>query len=260
MKKMKIFAKKPLKARGVQMKKLIALFLVFAFAFSTFYALNSVFTVAAITSSNWDAATASAVAAGMRWDFPGAENYNASAYRLLLWQRYQDKIPTYVYGLLSPNPVGVNQEMTITMFNPVVPPAGTAENTVRYQYLITVTDPEGVKTTIPATGTITSDATGTAYTKYTPTKVGNYSVTIKFNELFYRWYELSGKQVSYAYTLSQKDYYGVTLLESTNTYTLVVQTEHVSPTAITDYPLPTEYWTRPIEGQNQAWGQIHQTG
>jgi outer membrane protein assembly factor BamB len=52
------------------------------------------------------------------------------------------------------------------------------------------------------------------------------------------------------------DYYGITLQSSNRTYTVTVQEEPVYPTAITSYPLPTEYWNRPIEGQNNHWGQI----
>jgi hypothetical protein len=43
-------------------------------------------------------------------------------------------------------------------------------------------------------------------------------------------------------------------LASNATATLTVQAEPVAP--IGDYPLPTSYWTRPIEGQNTAWSQI----
>jgi len=221
-------------------------------AFALFLMLAMTVSLVALpTAYAWDDATTAAVNAGMKWDFPGAENYNASATRLLLWQRYKDKIPTVVYGVLSPNPVGVGQQMTMLLFNPVAPPGSLDPgNEVRWEYSVAITDPDGQTERLPATGTITSDATGTAYTTYTPRKVGNYSVTIKFHELFYRWYEGPG------YNLNLRDYYGVTFLESTEKYTLVVQEEQVVPTAITSYPLPTEYWTRPIEGQNNAWGQI----
>ncbi len=226
---------------------ILALFLIFAIALPSICSLNTFPTTAAATASpNWNAATASAVAAGMKWDFPSAENYNASDNRLLLWNRYQDKIPTYVYGVVSPNPVGVGQEVSIVLFNPVTPPAGTDENGIRYYFNVIVTDPDGVNTTLPSSGTIKSDSTGTAYTKFTPTKIGNYTVTVKFNSLFYEWYDTS----------SYRDYWGVTLMESTHSYRLTVQQDAVIPTAITGYPLPTEYWSRPIEGQNQAWAQI----
>ncbi len=178
---------------------------------------------------------------GMYWDLP----VEPSSIRLLLWERYADEIPTYVYGVLAPNPVGVGQLMTIVMFNPQVPYGSADANDVRYEYSVDIVDPDGDTLRIPSSGTITSDSTGTSYTTFTPSKVGNHSVTVTFHELFYDW--SAG---------SQANYYGVTLLESTATYTLVVQEEQVEPAAVTIYPLPTEYWTRPIEGQNQEWGRV----
>jgi outer membrane protein assembly factor BamB len=215
----------------------VALFLMFAMAVSIF---------ASPFAYGWNSATQAAVDAGMTWDFPGADGYDASASRLLMWERYGDEVPTWVYGVLSPNPVGVSQQMTIVMFNPQVPHASADANDIRYEYSIDITDPDGEALRIPTSGTIVSDSTGTAYTTFTPSKVGNYTVTIKFHELFYRWYSSS----------SMREFYGVTLLESTRTYTLVVQDEEVIPAAVTVYPLPTEFWLRPIEGQNNAWGAV----
>jgi outer membrane protein assembly factor BamB len=215
----------------------IALIMIFAMSVS-FVAMPSAYA--------WNDATTAAVNAGMKWDFPDAADYDASSIRLLLWERYQDRIPTWVYGVISPNPVGVGQRVTIVMFNPQVPYGAAAANDVRYEYSVTITTPNGNTVRLPASGTIVSDSTGSAYTDYVPDQVGNYSITIKVHELFYRWYQ----------TATFRNYYGVTLLESTHTYTLVVQEEQVDPIAITIYPLPTEYWTRPIEGQNQEWGQV----
>jgi outer membrane protein assembly factor BamB len=223
--------------KGKTMAKALAIFLMFAMAVSIF---------ASPFAYGWNSATQAAVDAGMTWDFPGADGYDASSTRLLLWERYGDEIPTWVYGVLSPNPVGVSQQMTIVMFNPQVPYGSADANDVRYEYSIDITDPDGEDSRLPASGTIVSDSTGTAYTTFTPSKVGNYTITIRFEELFYRWYSSS----------SFRNYYGVTLQESTHTYTLVVQEEEVEPVATTVYPLPTEFWTRPIEGQNNAWGAV----
>ena len=215
----------------------VALFLMFAM-------------IVSITASpfayGWNSATQAAIDAGMTWDFPGSENYNAPSSRLLMWERYADQVPTWTYGVLSPNPVGVGQEMTIVMFNPQVPHASADANDIRYEYSVDITDPDGGTLRIPSSGTIVSDSTGSGYTTFTPSIVGNYSITITFHELFYRWYQ-SG---------SMREFYGVTLLESSRTYTLVVQQEQVQPVAVTVYPLPTEFWTRPIEGQNNAWGAV----
>ncbi len=219
------------------MAKTLAIILMIAMAVSIF---------ASPFAHGWNSETQAAVDAGMTWDFPGADGYDASSTRLLLWERYGDQIPTWTYGVLSPNPVGRGQQMTIVMFNPQVPYGSADANDVRYEYSIDITDPDGDDSRLPASGTIVSDSTGSAYATFTPTKVGNYTITIRFEELFYRWYTSS----------SFRNYYGVTLQESTHTYTLTVQEEQVEPAAVTVYPLPTEFWTRPIEGQNNAWGAV----
>jgi outer membrane protein assembly factor BamB len=189
----------------------------------------------------YDSATQAAINEGMHWDLP----YNASAIRLLMWYRYHDKVPTWVYGVLTPNPVGVGQRISIIMFNPQLPYQAQDTNDIRYEYKLEVTRPDGVKETLPASGTYKSDSTGTTFTFYTPTMTGNYTFNIIFQELYWRW-DFSGA----------RDYYGVTLLSSNRTYVITVQEEPVYPTAVRAYPLPTEYWTRPIEGQNDAWGAI----
>ncbi|MEM3479717.1 MAG: hypothetical protein QXV74_06725, partial [Candidatus Bathyarchaeia archaeon] len=127
----------------------------------------------------------------------------------------------------------------------MVPYQAQDTNDIRYEYKLEVTRPDGVKETLPASGTYKSDSTGTTFAFYTPTMTGNYTFNIIFQELYYRWN-----------TGAQADYYGVTFLSSNRTYVVTVQEEPVHPTAVTAYPLPQEYWTRPIEGQNDAWGAI----
>ena len=195
-----------------------------------------------INGVNYNQPTADAIKAGMKWDL----NANASSIRLLLWSRYQDKIPTWVYSVITPNPVGVGQEFTMVIFNPQLQYQAQDTNDLRYKYHVEVTKPDGTKETIPSSGSLISDSTGTTYTSYTPNQIGNYTVNVVFEELYWRWSTAGAGQ----------DYYGVTLLESSRTYTVTVQQDPVYPTAVTTYPLPTEYWSRPIEGQNNAWGAV----
>ena len=53
-----------------------------------------------------------------------------------------------------------------------------------------------------------------------------------------------------------QDYYGTTYLSSNRTYTVTVQQDPIASTQISYYPLPTEYWSRPIEGQDNTWGAV----
>ena len=207
-------------------------------------------------SAGLDNATTVAKAQGMKWDFSGADNTNASTTRLLMWTRWQDNVPTAVFISVTPKPVGVGQEMTFIFFNPQVP----TPSTDRYLYTITITKPDGTNETLPPTGAqgiynqaiqdgkFVSDSTGAAWTTWTPTQVGNYSATVKF-------WGTAVPHTGYSST-TERDWYGVTLKASTFTTAFTVQQEVVQPTGWTPVPLPTEYWSRPIEGQNTDWYQV----
>jgi hypothetical protein len=200
-------------------------------------------------SAGFDNPTQTAINQGMTWPPPGAENanLNASDTRLLLWNRFQDQIPTHVYLMAAPNPVGVGEVMTMVMFNPQVPPGSVLGGDVAYQYKINVVKPNNDTETLPKTGTFVSDSTGSQFTTYTPDQTGVYKFTVVFQEMFYHWYG----------SRAMNDYYGTTFLESSYTANVTVQeqpSELIGLPAIP--PLPTQYWTRPIEGQNTNWYQV----
>jgi outer membrane protein assembly factor BamB len=173
-------------------------------------------------------------------------DYNASDLRLLMWERYDDHIPTQVYMVMSPNPVGVGQQVSFILFMPQQPRGAMAFGTgsdIRYQYTVDIDKPDGTTQTL---GPITSDSTGTAYTLWSPATAGSYNITVNFLELLYHWSDTS----------DMRDYHGVTYDGASYTKTLVVQEEPVLPTGWEDTPLPTEYWVRPIEGTNTGWYQV----
>jgi outer membrane protein assembly factor BamB len=112
------------------------------------------------------------------------------------------------------------------------------QNDIRFHgYKLTITDPEGNNET--KTWDIVTDTTSSAYTTYTPTKVGTYTLTFEFPGQVYTW--------SGAY---QNDTY----LPSSKTITFTVQEDPIEKTPET--PLPTEYWSRPINGINTAWASL----
>jgi outer membrane protein assembly factor BamB len=201
-----------------------------------------------INGVNYNQDTANAINAGMHWDL----NANASTIRLTLWNRYHDAIPTWVFATISPNPVGVGQQFSLVLFNPQVPYQAQDTNDVRYKYHVVITKPDGTTETLPSSGSLTSDSTGTTYTKYTPEQLGNYSVMVVFEQLYWRWNTLPAVYNQ----ASLSDYYGTTYLSSNRTYTVTVQQDPVASTMISYYPLPTEYWSRPIEGQDNTWGAV----
>ncbi|MDR1993141.1 MAG: hypothetical protein LBQ98_06585 [Nitrososphaerota archaeon] len=154
-------------------------------------------------AAGYTAETQAAINAGMDWK----ESSDVSVQRLLMWERYQDRIPTFTFAEFSSASVDIGQCISINMFNYMVPMFATDENDIRYHYQLVVTDPDGIIETLPSSGTFVSDSKGLAYTDYVPAKGGNYSFTVIFQDLYYKWND----------TVAMRDYTGVTLLSSNYT-------------------------------------------
>ncbi|MCL5877257.1 MAG: PQQ-binding-like beta-propeller repeat protein [Candidatus Bathyarchaeota archaeon] len=147
-------------------------------------------------------------------------------------------IPTFAYISANPNPVGLGQEVLLVVWINQVIAGVDADNDIRFKdYKLTITKPDSTTETV--TWNVVSDPTSAAYTQYVPNQVGTYTLFFEFPGQTYTW--------SGAY---QGDYY----LPSNATTTFTVQEDPISHQPI--IPLPTEYWTRPIEGQNILWEQI----
>jgi outer membrane protein assembly factor BamB len=154
-------------------------------------------------------------------------------------------IPTYSYVVVSPNPVGIDQTVTIAWWLDKVPAGAAGFAGERYVgQTLEITEPDGGKQTITLAP---SDPVGCGYTKFTPDQVGTY--TFKFN---YPGQVITGSSGTgiYNYNIAINDTY----LASSATTTITVQEEAIPDPP--SYPLPEEYWTRPIEGQNNGWYTI----
>jgi hypothetical protein len=154
-------------------------------------------------------------------------------------------VPTYAYLHIAPNPVGVDQTVTLIYWLNWIPPGAAGLAGERWTgWTIEVTKPDETNETLVLWA---SDPVGGGYTSYTPDQVGTY--TFKF---IFPGQEITGSTGTgiYNYNIAINDTY----LASNATATLTVQQEPIPqpPT----YPLPTEYWTRPIEGQNEDWWTI----
>jgi hypothetical protein len=151
------------------------------------------------------------------------------------------EIKTWAYLLVSPNPVGVNQKVDIIMWVDKTMGgwfAASAGNDIRmHDYKLTITKPDG--TTEIQNFPIVWDTTSAQSTTYTPDKAGNYTLKFDFPQQVCTW---------------ATDYQNDTYLASSATTTLTVQEETITP--INSYPLPAEYWTRPIYGENTDWWSI----
>ena len=149
------------------------------------------------------------------------------------------QIPTYAYVSASPNPIGVGQTALVGFWIDKALPSSSIANDIRaHNFKLTITDPDG-KSEVK-TWPVVQDTTSSQYMSFTPSKIGDYTFKFEYLGQTYTW---SG---SY-----QNDVY----LPSNKTTTLTV-TEEVLPATISSYPLPEEYWTRPIEGQNTIWYTI----
>jgi hypothetical protein len=154
---------------------------------------------------------------------------------------------TYAYLSVSPNPVvGVNQQVLVTLWIDKVPPTARGNTGDRWEnFTVTVTLPDGQ---LETRGPFESDSAGSTYFVYTPAQVGNYSFQFTFQGQV-----LEGKNPPL--DRGSEEFIGDYYLPSTSTKAqLTVQQQAM--TFFVDTPLPSGYWTRPIEAENQQWWQI----
>jgi outer membrane protein assembly factor BamB len=156
------------------------------------------------------------------------------------------EIPTYAYIAVSPDPVGVGQSVWVMFWLDKVPPTATGISGERWEgFEIVITDPQG---NVDTRGPFTSDPIGGGWLSYTPDQIGTYTFEFSFPGQVADLYGPTGVPGT------PSPYENDTYLPSSTSTTLTVTEEPVTepPT----YPLPTEYWTRPIEGENTAWSAI----
>ncbi len=159
------------------------------------------------------------------------------------------EIPTYAYIAVTPNPIGVGQTAFVTFWLDWVPPGAGGIGGDRWRDLtVDVTKPDGSKETL---GPFTSDPIGGAYDLYIPDQIGTYTFEFNFPGQTASMYGPTGE---ISVNPSLWDYINDTFLPSSAVTTLTVQQEEIE--LIPDYPLPTEYWTRPVEGQNTKWATV----
>ena len=150
-------------------------------------------------------------------------------------------LPTYAFINIAPAPIGVGQTVNVNLWLQVPPPTASGAYGDRWTDLtVKVTHPDGATETL---GPFTSDDTGGTSTRYTPSKVGNYTF-----QLFFAGETLAGINTANGLPSTNPfvgDYFEPS---ESKVFQLSVQEEPISyaPTI----PLPTEYWTRPIYAQN----------
>ena len=152
-------------------------------------------------------------------------------------------IPTNALVTVSPNPVGVNQQVTILMWLVQIEPTAMFTGGGRWDgFSLLITGPDE---TTQSLGPFTADDASFAHAMFTPTKIGNYTVKFSFPGK-----HVTGMLAGFGPPVPIDVYYGA----SSFTATLMVQEEPVSP--MPQPPIPTDYWSRPINSQNFDWYQI----
>ncbi len=151
-------------------------------------------------------------------------------------------MPVYLKVYAEPNPVGVGQEVYISLFfTKPIPIVGSAGGGSLYTGLsLNLIQPDGTNSTM---GPYTSDSTGgVGGIVYVPKTTGNYTI-----QAFYKGQTISG-MVS-----GQNLSYNI-LPTMSPAITFTVQEEQIQGKPVV--PLPTEYWSRPIYATNYAWSVL----
>ena len=150
-------------------------------------------------------------------------------------------VKSYAYIGATPNPVGVNQQTLIH-----IGITQERENVaLGWENLtLTVIDPEGIETTL---GPYRTDATGGTGDIFIPNKLGTYKLQTHFPAQWGNW-------------TGAEDYTGQ---GAANIWWLAADSEILNLVVVDmeqEYwpgmPLPTYYWSRPIDGQLREWSAI----
>jgi hypothetical protein len=155
-------------------------------------------------------------------------------------------IPTWCYVSVANSVIGVNQDELIVFWLNFVPPTSQGAYGDRWTFYVDVVTPDGSSETL---GPFTSDPIGSTYTMYTPTQIGTYTVVSRFTEHTITGLPVNpagGQDLSYVNDTYQAS--------ESNPVTFIVQQEAIQPWP--EAPLPTQFWTRPINEANRNWAPL----
>ena len=160
-------------------------------------------------------------------------------------------IPTFAYLETPMNPVGVGQTAYVYMWLDKTPSGALmVGNDVRFHnYQLTITAPDGTTTT--QKWDVIQDTTSSQSYIFTPNQIGTYKFDFYFPGQTYTWNTTNSPGLAAASALYYGDYY----MPSNATCTLTVTQEGIISTT-GGTAIPTEYWTRPIFGENDQWYTI----
>ncbi|MCW4018255.1 MAG: hypothetical protein NWF00_06215 [Candidatus Bathyarchaeota archaeon] len=156
-------------------------------------------------------------------------------------------IPTWTYVVAYNNVIGVNQQEKFIYWLGVSPPP-TASGAFgdRWNFTLEITRPDAEKEIL---GPFKSDPVGGGYAFYTPTLVGTYTVVAKFpgHIITGEPYPPNWGPTSFGYA-NVNDTYEPSVSDPI-TFTVTNEPLQLWQEA----PLPTGFWTRPINSANVHW-------
>jgi len=156
------------------------------------------------------------------------------------------EVPTFLMINVAPNPIGSGQQALVNAFmtKPPITAGFMGTGTMFEGIKVEVTAPDGTKRTLDMGK---SDSTGGTWTNFTPDQVGNYT--------FKATYPGQHAEETVMNFFGPPTFYNITYQPSvSDTVTLTVQAEPIP--MFNTAPLPTEYWSRPIQAQNYFWATL----
>jgi hypothetical protein len=152
-------------------------------------------------------------------------------------------MPTFAHIYATIDPIGVGQrEPVYTFVTPTYPDELVSNDYRFHNYKLVITAPDGTQST--QTVETVWDTTSNQIFYFTPDQVGIYNLTFIF----------PGQKVNDYSHSPTSAYINDTFIASTATTTLTVQQDQIEPLPMS--PLPAEFWTRPIFGENSMWWSI----
>jgi hypothetical protein len=149
----------------------------------------------------------------------------------------QYKKDSYAIIFAKPNPVGVDQECLIAYG--ITEAANSGTNVGWGGITVTVKRPDGTTETL---GPFRTDTTGLSGVTYMPKMAGTYILQTHFPDNIANW-PVAGLAAGTIMKASDSEEYALTVTEEPREYYPGV-------------PLPTEYWSRPIDAQLREWSAI----
>ncbi len=164
------------------------------------------------------------------------------------------QIDTHSYIEVSPNPVGVGQTLLVSYKIEKLNPAALMRSNLFTGFTVTITKPDGTTETKANLGV---DSTSTGYITYSPTQKGTYTFKSSFAGQWVNGsYTYIPRLSSWANVTGQPLIQAAWWFKPSESASLLVTVQADPIPNYPNVPLPTGYWTRPINSEDKGWWQV----